>query len=171
MENRINKKIEIFFSNFKTAVQKQILDMGFTETDKTNDLIEFIFAYDRLVFSKEDFLRRKRLKNTIPNTNRCTAKRANGEQCTRRRKCDTSFCGTHFKTTPHGSFEENTSENTTTDVSIFVQDIKGIMYYLDDNNNIYHTSDILQNKDNPRIIAKYYVKNGEYGIVNCEKLI
>ena len=32
---------------------------------------------------------------------------------------------------------------------------KGIVYWIDDDNNVYDNQDIFQNKDNPKIIAKY----------------
>ena len=54
------------------------------------------------MLSKEDFQKRKRVKNVVPQFERCGAKRANGEQCTRRKKDDSCFCGTHVKGTPHG---------------------------------------------------------------------
>ena len=40
-------------------------------------------------------------------------------------------------------------------ISVWAQDIKGIIYYIDDNSNVYETSAILQGTDNPKIIAKY----------------
>ena len=39
----------------------------------------------------------------VPSSERCMAKRANGEQCTRRKKQDSCYCGTHTKGTPHGT--------------------------------------------------------------------
>ena len=48
-------------------------------------------------------MKRKRVKNVVHLSDRCCAKRANGEQCTRRRKdTTTEYCGTHLKGTPHG---------------------------------------------------------------------
>jgi hypothetical protein len=43
---------------------------------------------------------------------------------------------------------------------VFAQDIKGIVYYIDKSNNVYQAEDIISNKINPKIIAKY-VKEGE----------
>ena len=33
-------------------------------------------------------------------------------------------------------------------------DINGINYYVDDNNNVYNTADILSNSSNPNIIGR-----------------
>ena len=50
---------------------------------------------------------------------------------------------------------------------MWVQDINGIVYYIDNNNNIYKTEDILSNITNPAIIAKYKIdENGNYIYVN-----
>ena len=69
--------------------------MNFDDQSLQGDLIEYVFDYERLCLTKEDFIKRKRIKNAIPTSNRCNAKRANGEQCTRRRKYNCNFCGTH----------------------------------------------------------------------------
>ena len=39
------------------------------------------------------------------------------------------------------------------------KEILGIIYYIDNNNNVYQAEDIVSNKINPKIIAKY-VKEG-----------
>ena len=39
-------------------------------------------------------------------------------------------------------------------MEVSAEDIHGIIYYIDSFNNVYHTEDILEGKDNPRIIAK-----------------
>jgi hypothetical protein len=66
-----------------------------------------------------------------------------------------------MKGTPHGIMD-NQQENkfTTQKIEVWAQDIQGIIYYIDKNNNVYQTEDIIVNKINPKIIAKY-VKNGE----------
>ena len=64
--------------------------------------IQYVYDFERLLLVKDDFIKRKRIKNAIPVTNRCNALRANNEQCTRRRKDGCEFCGTHSKGTPHG---------------------------------------------------------------------
>ena len=65
----------------------------------------FVFDYDQISLSKEDFTKRKRVKNVVPIQLRCCAKRANGEQCTRRKKDDNDFCGTHIKGIPYGKID------------------------------------------------------------------
>lgn len=165
MDKKINKNIETYVTDFKDGIRAKVLELEFENKDKANQLLEFVYEYDRLILSKDVFQKRKRIKNSIPTSNRCNAKRANGEQCTRRKKKECEFCGTHSKGTPHGLFEINEKENNICEkLEVFAEDIKGIVYYLDKYNNVYKTEDILQEKENPKIIAKYVKINGEYAI-------
>jgi hypothetical protein len=45
-------------------------------------------------------------------------------------------------------------------IEVWAQDIQGIIYYIDKMMNVYQAEDIVSNKQNPKIIAKY-VKIGE----------
>jgi len=50
-------------------------------------------------------------------------------------------------------------------MEVQIQEIKGILYYIDTSNNVYKTEDILCNSKNPRIIAKYGVEDGIYKFI------
>jgi hypothetical protein len=162
MEKNINKRIENYVTGFKDSIRSKITELEFQEKPKINELLEYVYDYNRLVLTKEDFVKRKRVKNAIPTLNRCNARRANGEQCTRRKKDDYEYCGTHLKGTPHGICDKDAVNDKQQGhkVEVWVQDIQGIVYYIDKTNNVYQAEDILSNKVNPKIIAKY-VKNGE----------
>ncbi len=155
MEKRINKKVDNYISNFKESIKNQLISENFEDKNKVNDFLSFIYDFERLSLSKEDFVKRKRVKNTVPTINRCSAKRADGDQCTRRRKKDCEFCGTHSKGTPHGLVTENENAGAINEkMDVVAYEIKGIVYYIDKYNNVYNTEDILQGIENPRIIAK-----------------
>ena len=182
MERKINKKIEEAFTNYKQDIKTGIVGVitsinchidetisdittsipsVMKQTVKTElmNLLQELYDHPVLKLDKTDFQKRKRVKNVVPLHDRCIACRANGEQCTRRRKGDSEYCGTHIKGTPHGiiSKEKQDSEPKPMikKVSVWAQDIKGIIYYIDDDSNVYETSAILQGTDNPKIIAKY----------------
>lgn len=179
MERKINKKIDEAFTNYKqeiktgivgaiTAINCKIdqnnLNVSSTEMKQTiqtelMNLLQELYDQPVLKLDKTDFQKRKRVKNVVPLHDRCIACRASGEQCTRRRKGESEYCGTHIKGTPHGiiSKEKQDSEPKAMikKISVWAQDIKGIIYYIDDNSNVYETSAILQGTDNPKIIAKY----------------
>ena len=162
MERRLNKKVEGYFASFKDDIKEKITQMGMIENEQVNHLLQYIYDYDRLSFNKEDFQKRKRVKNFVPIFDRCCAKRATNEQCTRRKKEGCEYCGTHIKGTPHGIMDnQSESKVTTQKIEVWVQDIQGIVYYIDKSNNVYQAEDIVKNKPNPKIIAKY-VKNGDH---------
>lgn len=190
MEKRINKKVEQYIIQFKDDIRNKINELdasvisppaslllspeqsssdksrNIDEKSKISQLIEYVYEYEKLVFTKDDFVKRKRLKNTIPNMNRCSAKLANNEQCTRRRKPDCEYCGTHYKGLPNGLMDPNsTNENANKKtIDIYTEDIRGIIYYLDKYNNVYKVTDILEGVENPQIIAKYSKNGSEYTI-------
>ena len=163
MDKRLNKKIETYVVQFKDDVRDKIMSLGLKDSD-AHDIMAFVYDYERLTLTKDDFSKRKRVKNSIPGTNRCSAKRANGEQCTRRRKVDCEFCGTHFKGAPHGLMgsDEQPTQTSKYNVEIRAEDINGIIYHIDKFNNVYNTEDILKGTENPRVVATY--KNGN---VSC----
>ena len=161
MEKRLNKKIEEYVTNFKDEIRKKITEINFEDKRKIAEMVEFVYDYNRLTLQRDDFIKRKRVKNSIPVLNRCIAKRANGEQCTRRRKVECEFCGTHSKGTPHGLITNTLSiEDTIQKLDVFAEDVNGIIYYIDKFNNVYKTEDILEGKSNPLIIAKCVKTNG-----------
>ena len=149
MEKRLNKKAETYVTTFKDSIREKAAQMGMSKNDQVNQLLQYIYDHDRLSFVKEDFQKRKRVKNFVPIFDRCCAKRASGEQCTRKKKDDGEFCGTHMKGTPHGIMD-NQQENkfTTQKIEVWAQDIQGIIYYIDKNGNVYQTEDIIVNKIN-----------------------
>ena len=161
MEKRLNKKVETYVTTFKDNIREKSTQLGMTKNDQMNQLLQYIYDYNRLSFVKEDFQKRKRVKNFVPIFDRCCAKRASCEQCTRKKKEGSEFCGTHMKGTPHGVVDNQEEPNFTTQkIEVWAQDIQGIIYYIDTNNNVYQAEDIIVNKMNPKIIAKY-IKNGE----------
>lgn len=161
MEKRLNKKLEVWITSFKDDIREKATQIGISKNDQTNQLIQYIYDYDRLTFGKEDFQKRKRVKNVVPFFDRCCAKRASNEQCTRRKKDGIEYCGTHMKGTPHGIIDsQNESKPNTQKIEVWAQDIQGIVYYIDKAYNVYQAEDIVINKLNPKIIAKY-IKIGE----------
>jgi hypothetical protein len=168
MEKRINQKTRTYLQQFKNDIKEIVTELNITD-NKTNSLLQFIYDYQPLEFGKIDFQKRKRVKNVVPFYERCCALRANNEQCTRRKKGEDKFCGTHTKGTPHGEINQQQPKQTHTKKTVWAQDIKGIIYYIDDTNNVYHPQDVLNNTVNPKIIAKYILQDGEYSIPSLSK--
>ena len=161
MERRINKRIESYVTNFKDDIRKKAETLGLVNDLNLSNLVQYVYDYERLSLNKEDFMKRKRIKNAVHLADRCCAKRASNEQCTRRKKEGYEYCGTHLKGTPHGiCLNGDDDKPQGQKIEVWVQDIQGIVYYIDKNNNVYQAEDIIVNKVNPKIIAKY-VKQGE----------
>ena len=88
--------------------------------------------------------------NTIElnyNKNKCLARLKSNlnKQCSKTKKYPSDFCGTHLKGIPHGcvNIELNLTQSTIKK-EVWVQDIGGIMYYLDNENNVYKPEDIVE---------------------------
>jgi len=165
MEKRINLKLNEYIEGLKS----DLLSILTSEDINSPTIDNYIKGYKTLQLEKDDFIRRKRIKNVVPYYERCNAKRANSERCTRRKRDDCDFCGTHSKGQPHGIIDNDnnnkTEGNTMKKIQVKVQDIKGIIYYLDDFNNVYDPHDILNGITNPNIIAKYHLnEEGIYSI-------
>lgn len=168
MEKRIISKVDEYVQEFKKDVKEYLDDsnLNHLDYDDKSKLLKFIYDYDKLTLDKNDFAKRKRVKSVVPFYQRCMAKRANGEQCTRKKKDASCYCGTHDKNRPHGEIDKN---NTETDVKlkkleVWLQDINGVMYYIDKFNNVYNTTDIINNKVNPEVYAKYSVNDEIYSL-------
>lgn len=154
MEKRIQERIHEYFTLFRDDFKKYI-QVTIENEDTQSSLMNYIENYPILQLDKEDFMKRKRVKNNVPYYERCMAYRANTQQCTRRRKKDCLFCGTHTKSQPHGIVSENNEKTGFIKIVISQHDIHGIMYYLDDKENVYDPTDIMNGSKTPRIIAKY----------------
>lgn len=157
MEKRINQLLEKYLIQFKDNIKKKVAELDFEEKSKTNELLEYVYEYERLVLVKEDFSKRPRVQNNIPVGNRCIAIKSNNERCTRRRKDGFEYCGTHCKNGGQDEIDENTP---TKKVEVSAREMDGIVYYVDDYQNVYRTEDILNEKSNPQVIAKYQILSG-----------
>ena len=168
MEKRIKNKLDKQQINFKSDIQKWIdTNKLFTNDNAQSEFLKYIFDYDSICLTSEDFQKRKRIKNIVPQCDRCLACRADGEQCTRRQQPNDKYCGTHKKGTPNGVMNVNntTPDNKQTKIEVWYEEINGIYYYIDDNNNVYKNEDIMSNKESPDIIGQWVkTVTGEYSI-------
>ena len=165
MEKNIRSKIINYEGEFKDNLKKWLLDNDASiicgnTSDRTNEFIQHLSDFPRLDLTTQDFQKRKRIKTNVPDYNRCIAMKCNGERCSRKQKhSETQFCGTHLKGAPHGTFTSNQEINKKKQVNLWLQEINGIARYIDDNNNIYSTQDIIDKVNPPKIIGKYDIKS------------
>jgi hypothetical protein len=171
MEKRLNCKIGMYVKTLKDDFKQKIQTMDLSESN-IFEILNFVYEYEHLAITKEDFQKRKRVKNIVPFCYRCKAKRANGEQCSRRKREESEFCGTHIKGIPHGQITNNeidSVENNKKKISVWAEEIMGITYYIDSNHNVYSPGDILSNIENPSIVAKWEKHGDKYTIPSLFK--
>lgn len=94
--------------------------------------------------------KKKRKKNRILDKNElCMAKKADGHQCTRRRKDGKEFCGKHMNNLKFGRIDDDDKYNDTSKYIKTTQEkIDGVDYLVDSNNVVYSFD-----KNNPTIIG------------------
>ena len=169
MENRVNKKMDDYIQNLKKDVCSKINGDEFTSK---NDLIKYIYDYENFKLSTEDINKRQRNKTTICSSERCRAKRSIGEQCSRRKRKDCNYCGTHEKGQPHGVIDgllndedkselllqNNTDTNDEIKVDVYTEEINGVIYFKDKDGKYYNTDDVMMGKKNPAIMKNYEKK-------------
>tara|TARA_B100000424_G_C22907492_1_gene482721 strand:+ start:317 stop:817 length:501 start_codon:yes stop_codon:yes gene_type:complete len=165
MEKRILKKvdeyIEIFKNNIKEHIEKTDIDF-----EQKSNILKFVYDLDNIALTKEDFCKRKRSKSTVPQYLRCMAKKSCGDQCSRKKQDNNDYCGTHDKNRPYGIIDDNIKNtNSLVKKQIWLEEINGISYYIDDENNVYKTEDIIKNVINPNVIYKYIRRDNELKIV------
>tara|TARA_B100001093_G_C26484064_1_gene866132 strand:+ start:246 stop:746 length:501 start_codon:yes stop_codon:yes gene_type:complete len=165
MEKRIKQKVDTYFKNLNNDLINWCNINKDNETISYDSIIEYINSKEQICLDITDFQKRKRTKNIIPQFTRCCAKRANGEQCTRKRKEDITYCGTHEKNRPHGTIEDIKENLNIKKKEVWLQDINGILYYIDNDNNVYNNEDILNNVTNPEVLYKYNFINNKYSII------
>jgi len=148
MEKRVIQKANENLNELK----KHVLEQLQRDVPK-QDMIRNIEEYTPVLLEKNDFVKRNRTKNAVPVEERCIAKNAKQDQCTRRRKPGHNCCGTHIKGMPHGFI--NSVTMNTHQKEIWVEEINGIMYYLDHDKHVYKAEDVEKKTVNPSIIGKW----------------
>jgi hypothetical protein len=183
MEKQFLTQTEQYFAKFKTDIQRKAIELAFDEKDKMNELLEFIFEYEKIklekcVFSKKtktgDFTEETTNKAPpVPEEEQCMAVRKQGLRCTRKKTKGQMYCGTHCSkngtlksgvvcASVSGSLNSEDSQQTATTntnktskmLEVVAHEIQGIIYYIDKEMNVYNTEDIFKNVNNPRVIAK-----------------
>lgn len=160
--------MDAYVKNLTAGVTNKATELGLNSDDPNiAALLQFIVEQP-VIPNKSDGAEKRRRKSVYSSSvsagDRCGAHRADGEQCTRRRKSGTEFCGTHHKGTPHG-IRTDAPVNEERGVEVWAQDIRGIIFWIDAENHVYNPEDIERRESNPRVIAQWVkLKDGTYSI-------
>lgn len=119
---------EQYFTIFKTDIQKKAIELSFEEKDKINELLNFIFEYEKIkyVFPKKGKMSESPNTDTIINTeeqkppqisqiteqDQCIAVRKQGMRCTRKKTKGQMYCGTHCIKGDSLKANDSTNENS-----------------------------------------------------------
>ena len=161
MERKIDDQVNNYILKFKEHVRRGILEQSNTQ----NEIVEDILKFEEFKFDISSINKKRRVRNVIPNDDRCIAYRADKDRCTRKKKDGCDVCGTHMKGTPHGVINSTDVKVNIKKIEIFTQDIGGIIYYVDNDKNIYSSNDIMKNVNIPSVIGKYTIDaNGVYNL-------
>ena len=117
--------------------------------------MEKIFAIDTPIINIDEFTRKKRVRNVIADCDRCCAYKAEKERCTRKKREGFNVCGTHLKGTPHGMIDNDINETHVKKIEVYTKDIGGVIYYVDNDKNVYSSTDIMKAVQNPTKIGRY----------------
>ncbi len=144
------ESLHILLEHYKHDIL-EVLQIGPEYSQEDEQKINSI---NEITVDIEKYKKKHRTKNTIQSEHRCVAKRADGQQCSRKRKPDSRYCGTHIKGCPHGEINQthDKQESTITTEAICYN---GIYYYVDKQNNVYNTEEVYKNEVNPKIIGKW----------------
>ncbi len=130
---------------------KNILDNISSKYSISNDDL-----YDEYLIDKLDTnmlsttsCKKKRKKNKILAPNQlCLARKADGEQCTRRKKDSCDFCGKHSGTLKYGRIDDDTKHSSDSFIQCTPITINGTEYLVDNKKVVYS-----YNIENPEIIG------------------
>ena len=153
MERRVAKLVRAHEQGFKNAIRDWMMRVD-PQYPHGEELIQFVFDFPNMQLTADDFQRRKRVKNSVPVGDRCLAKRASGERCTRRKRVGGDLCGTHVKGTPHGVVDKSDDEPSLVTVELWLHEVQGINYHVDASANVYSPEDIVMGVATPRVIGK-----------------
>lgn len=148
MDTDINNQVANFICEFKNDIKFKALSLSLPEADKLA-LVEYIFDYPRFQVNLSKYEKKKREPKKIPPINeRCTAKRSNGEQCSRRKKKHYEFCGTHLNQ------YDTPSQPSLLEKELVATNVNGILHYVGEKGFVFAPEDVLKGTVNPKLVGQ-----------------
>ena len=87
----------------KTKINETIVAIS---VDYNLDENELLSKYSPKLNSMQEVTKIKRKRKSIPKEHCCLGRKQFGEQCTRRKKPGSEFCGSHMKSLPYGRVDD-----------------------------------------------------------------
>ena len=168
----MSNSIEVFKDDILKIISKNEYSIKNKGEDVTNIFTKYIknFTIGDVELVEEPSVNATLSDRT--NSDICIAKISQGMRCSRKHKKDSVYCGTHIKRQPTGVVEELIKPSYVKmekKVDIWIQLIRGINYYIDENNNVYDPEHILSLNKNPSVIYKWKLNDANvYEIIPLE---
>ena len=171
-------------------------ELGNVLKNKINELIiaisvdynidenELLLKYSPKLQSIQETTKIKRKRKSIPKEHCCLGRKQFGEQCTRRKKSGSDFCGSHMKSLPYGRIDDNKDhlckvkgkrgrkkkntnvlEDNSEYIQTWVDKDLGDAYLIDKYNTVY-TND----PDSPKIMGKKNINTNKIEDINFDLL-
>ena len=155
----------------KTKINETIIAIS---VDYNLDENELLSKYSPKLNSIQEITKIKRKRKSIPKEQCCLGRKQFGEQCTRRKKPGSEFCGSHMKSLPYGRIDDQKEhlckvkgkrgrkkkkvsiEENEEYIQTWIDKDLGDKYLIDKYNTVY-----TNNPESPKIIGKKNILTGE----------
>ena len=162
----------------KTKINETIIAIS---VDYNLDENELLLKYSPKLQSIQDTTKIKRKRKVVPKDQCCLGRKQFGEQCTRRKKSGSEFCGSHMKSLPYGRIDDkkdhlckvkgkrgrkkkkNNLEDDSEYIQTWIDKELGDAYLIDKHNTVYSN-----NPESPKIIGKKNIETGKIETINLD---
>ena len=114
---KFKHELETLVTNNVTFKLKFILNEICEEYNLSQSVLFDKYMSDEIILVGSNATKKK-TKKVIPTQERCCARTQSGNQCTRKRKDDNKYCGSHTINCPFGTIGDNTSPDADDNVSV-----------------------------------------------------
>lgn len=151
MDKSLNKTIEAYLCYVKDEIAAAVGD----------EMAQVVYSVQLkpIILHKEP---KPRSKTIVSEQERCLAMKAGNMQCTRRKTSTGHYCGTHIKGLTYGVVDASSEISSIKKREIWAEDIRGIIYWIDAQHNVYKTEDVQKNITDPKVIGTWTKEGEEY---------
>ena len=162
MTESTNEIISQYLNDFKKHLLMQLKDFHPSSVvADVENMQRFICNYTDLKIAEPLKLKKDTKKPRKKNINlqKCWAKLESGCQCKRKQQTHTSYCKEHINNTSFGIITDNADQTEINNnekkstMNLFIQNINGIHYFVDEKQNVYKSESILAQNSQPKIIG------------------
>ena len=139
----------------------------FKDIAETYDEVDYDTLMNKYCIERSGTKPKKNKKKPTKKGTICMAKKADGFQCTRRKKTGGDYCGKHIKKLKFGRIDDELRYSDKTKyIKTKRENINGEYYLVDDQNLVYSCS-----RTHPLLMGKKIIVNGESKLITTKKYI